>query len=132
MDWMDWLILEAIFGASCELSLNHVYTYVYGTSPCYARSNGRIYNAVNRLIAAGYIQQTFNAKGKKRWTILPAGRRLMHQLNKKALEIIQDWQDANEAKDGANTVYGGVLRQTRKQKPVVAPAQSPSPHPATI
>jgi|ADGO01.1.fsa_nt_gi hypothetical protein len=84
---IDWQLLYAIYEAEKAVSFNQLYqTYSKG-NPDYL--NSRYYESIDRLIKRGWILQSLNHRGKRRWSITPAGRIEIERLNRRAMEYLK-------------------------------------------
>jgi hypothetical protein len=95
IDIVAWEILQLAHGADNGFSYTAAHCYLNRTNgnTIFAYSNKSMYSAINRLLLAGYLtERVVNSKGWRRWYLSSKGTALVGQLNKKALEIIQGWQ----------------------------------------
>lgn len=83
---LDWQILTVLGNYNRDISFNIIYTTFNKSQQTH--SNHTYYAAINRLTAKGFVKQGYNSKGWRLWSITPAGKHAIAQMNEIARKYL--------------------------------------------
>jgi hypothetical protein len=78
-DQLAWHLLSALGECSAPVSFEFIYR-IFNKSQ-QTNSNYRYYAALNRLTEKGFVKQQYGVRGWRLWSITPAGRVMIAQLD---------------------------------------------------